>query len=85
LLPENNRIIHAGDRFLMCGTYEARQHMLRVVKNINLLESVLIGEEVPAGWLLRKLRDSRRNKNKVESRQEQPENDSGEQGNETDE
>ena len=55
LLPENNRIIRPGDRFLMCGTYDARQHMLRVVKNINLLEAVLTGEDVPAGWLFRKI------------------------------
>jgi Trk K+ transport system NAD-binding subunit len=56
LLPENNRIIRKNDRFLMCGTYAARQHMMRVVKNINLLESVLLGEDLPAGWLLRKFR-----------------------------
>jgi Trk K+ transport system NAD-binding subunit len=56
LLPENNRIIRENDRFLMCGTYEARQHMMRLVTNINLLESVLLGEDLPAGWLLRKLR-----------------------------
>ncbi len=56
LLPENNRIIRENDRFLMCGTYDARQRMMRVVKNINLLESVLLGEDLPAGWLLRKFR-----------------------------
>ena len=56
LLPENNRIIRENDRFLMCGTYDARQQMMRVVKNINLLESVLLGEDVPEGWLLRKFR-----------------------------
>jgi len=55
LLPEENRIIRENDQFLMCGTYEARNEMLRVVKNINVLESVLQGEYVPAGWLFRKL------------------------------
>ncbi len=59
LLPENNRIIRPGDRFLMCGTYEARRHMLRVVKNINLLEAALTGEDVPAGWLFRKIYEMR--------------------------
>ena len=56
LLPEDNRIIREGDQFLMCGTYGARLEMLRVVKNINVLESVLCGEYVPAGWLFKKLR-----------------------------
>ncbi|HIP94349.1 MAG TPA: potassium channel protein [Leucothrix sp.] len=56
LLPEKNRIIRENDRFLMCGTREAHQQMLYVVNNINLLESVLNGENLPAGWLFRKLR-----------------------------
>ena len=56
LLPEDNRIIKENDRFLMCGTFESRQHMMRVVKNINSLESVLAGNDLPGGWLLRKLR-----------------------------
>lgn len=60
LLPENNRIIRENDRFLMCGTYEARQHMMKLVKNINVLESVLVGEDLPAGWVLRKIHLLRR-------------------------
>lgn len=56
LLPESNRIIREGDRFLMCGTDEARTQMMRVVENINELESVLSGERLPAGWLFRKLK-----------------------------
>ena len=60
LLPENNRIVRDGDQFLMCGTYQAQQHMLRLTKNINLLESVLSGEELPTGWLLRKLKTKKR-------------------------
>jgi len=63
LLPENNRIIKENDRFLMCGTFEARQHMMRVVQNINFLESVLANEDLPAGWLLRKLRRWRNGNN----------------------
>ncbi len=54
LLPENNRLIREGDRFLMCGTYKAEQYMMRLTKNINLLESVLSGNDLPAGWLMRK-------------------------------
>ena len=56
LLPEENRIIRENDQFLMCGTYQARNEMKRVVKNINVLESLLCGEYLPAGWLLKKLR-----------------------------
>lgn len=69
LLPENNRIVREGDRFLMCGTYEAHQHMLRITKNINLLESVLCGKEVPSGWLWRKFTKEQvcRENNKDES------------------
>ena len=54
LLPEDNRIIREGDRFLMCGTYEARNEMLRIVKNINALESLLCGKHIPVGWLFKK-------------------------------
>ncbi len=62
LLPEKNRIIRENDRFLMCGTKEAHQQMLHVVNNINLLESVLSGEDLPAGWLFRKLRENKKAK-----------------------
>jgi len=60
LLPENNRIIREGDRFLMCGTHDAQECMLRVTKNINLLESVLLGERVASSWLWRKFTDRKR-------------------------
>lgn len=59
LLPESNRIIREGDRFLMCGTSQAQRKMSNIVNDINLLESVLSGEEVPAGWLFRKIRSAR--------------------------
>lgn len=63
LLPEVNRVIHVDDRFLMCGTSRARRQMLRIVSNINLLESVLSREEVPASWLFKKLRARKNAKN----------------------
>jgi len=62
LLPEDNRIIREGDRYLMCGTFEARQTMLRLLKNINLLESFLLGVDIPNGWLLRKIWEMRHGK-----------------------
>jgi len=67
LLPENNRIIREGDRFLMCGTHDAHESMLRVTKNINLLESVLLGERVASGWLWRKFTDKKRKVKCVDS------------------
>ena len=57
LLPEENRIVQENDRFLMCGTNEARQKMLLLLNNINLLESVLSGKEVPASWVYKKIRE----------------------------
>ena len=62
LLPEGNRIIKEGDRYLMCGSTEAREYMLHCLKNINLLESVLTGEDKPNGWILRKLWERRHGK-----------------------
>jgi len=59
LLPEDNRIVREDDRFLMCGTSEARQIMLHILNDINLLESVLTGEDIPASWLFKKLRAMR--------------------------
>jgi len=56
LLPEDNRIVREDDRFLMCGTSEARQIILHLLNDINLLESVLTGEDIPAGWFFKKLR-----------------------------
>ena len=56
-LPENNRILREGDHFLMCGTCATKNNMLHIVNNINLLESLLAGEEVPASWIFKKLRE----------------------------
>ncbi len=55
LLPEGNRIIKEGDRYLMCGSNESRNYMLHYLKNINLLEFVLTGQDKPNGWILRKI------------------------------
>jgi len=53
LLPEDDRIIRAGDRFLVCGTNSAYHQMTNLLFNINLLESVLTGEEIPTGIIWR--------------------------------
>lgn len=53
LLPEDDRIIRAGDRLLMCGTRSAHRQMQHLLSNINLLENVLSGEEIPTGIIWR--------------------------------
>jgi len=53
LLPEDERIIREGDRFLICGTRGAYRQMCNVLSNINLLENVLGGEEIPIGTIWR--------------------------------
>lgn len=69
LLPEDNRIVRENDRFLMCGTNHARQRMLHILNDISLLESVLTGEDLPAGWLFKKLR-ARKKQSETISRSE---------------
>ncbi|MEE9310690.1 MAG: NAD(P)-binding protein, partial [Cocleimonas sp.] len=53
LLPEDERIIRANDLFLICGTQGAHRQMNNLLSNINLLENVLSGEEIPTGILWR--------------------------------
>lgn len=53
LLPEDDRIIRAGDRFLICGTKSAHRQMCYLLSNINMLENVLSGEEIPTGIIWR--------------------------------
>jgi Trk K+ transport system NAD-binding subunit len=53
LLPEDERIIRAGDIFLICGTQSAHRQMSNLLSNINLLENILSGEEIPTGILWR--------------------------------
>ncbi len=62
LLPEGNRVIKEGDRYLICGSTEARDYMLHCLKNINLLEFILTGEDKPTGWVLGKLWERRHGK-----------------------
>ncbi len=53
LLPEDERIIRVDDRFLVCGTKGAYRQMLNVLSNINLLENILSGQEIPSGIIWR--------------------------------
>ncbi len=65
ILPEENRILHQGDRILMCGTLEARQHMDTISYSINALGYVLTGEYIPDGYLWRWLQSKRKAKKEV--------------------
>ncbi|TCJ87024.1 potassium channel family protein [Cocleimonas flava] len=60
LLPEENRFIKEGDRYLMCGSIKARDNMMLCLNNINMLEYILTGEDKPSGWVLRKLWEYRK-------------------------
>ena len=56
ILPENNRLVHIGDRFLMCGTKKAHHSMQIVTKNPQYLEYALTGDLQPDSLVWRKLK-----------------------------
>lgn len=51
MLPEDNRLLHKGDRLLMCGSALSRSLMQWTTRNAKVLEYVLTGEENPQGYL----------------------------------
>ena len=53
LLPEEERQIRAGDRFLMCGTQDAHQQMEFIFNNENALEKFLTGKDMPSSYFWR--------------------------------
>ena len=55
ILPENNRLVHAGDRFLMCGTKRAHHNLQIITRNAKYLEYALTGELLPDSWLWQKI------------------------------
>ncbi len=60
ILPEANRILHKGDRILMCGTLEARKHMNTLTHSINALGYVLTGKYIPDGYVWRWIQSKRK-------------------------
>ena len=60
ILPEANRILHKGDRILMCGTLEARQHMNTLTHSINALGYALTGKYIPDGYIWRWIQSKRK-------------------------
>jgi len=55
ILPENNRIVHRGDRFLMCGNKQAHHNLQITTRNAKYLEYVLTGERLPDSWVWQKI------------------------------
>lgn len=53
LLPEDDTALQSGDHILFCGLGEAHQRMDLSVKNYNVLNYLLTGEERPAGLIWR--------------------------------
>jgi Trk K+ transport system NAD-binding subunit len=60
ILPEENRILHEGDRILMCGTLEARQHMNTITHSTNALGYALTGKYIPDGYIWRWIQSRRK-------------------------
>ena len=55
ILPEGNRKIRMGDRFLMCGNKEAYNKLQITMHNPSYLEYILTGQHLPDSWIWRKL------------------------------
>lgn len=55
ILPENNRIVHEGDRFLMCGNKVAHHNIQIITRNAKYLEYALTGERLPDSWVWQKI------------------------------
>ena len=53
LLPENSREILPEDRFLMCGTTDAKERMKVMLTNKFELQNELTGEELPRSLVWR--------------------------------
>ena len=60
ILPESNRILHQGDRILMCGTLKARKHMSTISYSTNALSYTLFGKYIPDGYLWRWIQSKRK-------------------------
>ncbi|PID46791.1 MAG: potassium transporter TrkA [Proteobacteria bacterium] len=54
ILPESNRLVHRGDRFLMCGTQKAHRNLQIITRNAKYLEYVMTGELLPDSWVWQK-------------------------------
>lgn len=55
MLPEDNRIVHQGDRFLMCGNKQAHHNIQITTRNDQYLQYVLTGVLLPDSWIWKKI------------------------------
>ncbi|PWQ93870.1 potassium channel protein [Leucothrix arctica] len=55
MLPEDNRIVHKGDRFLMCGNRQAHHNIQITTRNDQYLQYVLTGKLLPDSWVWKKI------------------------------
>jgi hypothetical protein len=53
LLPELDTPLFPGDRILFCGAPGTRQQQMLALRNLNVLNYLLTGEDRPDGWLWR--------------------------------
>lgn len=53
ILPEENRILRHGDRFLMCGDDEASEMMEWSIRNYKILEYLITGDSRPSGYIMK--------------------------------
>jgi Trk K+ transport system NAD-binding subunit len=59
MLPEDDHVLHLGDRLLFTGTTEAHNRMGWVINNFNALEYVLTGIDRPSGYIFQWLHRER--------------------------
>jgi len=55
MLPEDNRIVHQGDRFLLCGNKQAYQNIQITTCDSQSLQYALTGEHPPNSWVWKKI------------------------------
>ncbi|HHC73240.1 MAG TPA: potassium channel protein [Thiotrichales bacterium] len=55
LLPDGKMPLHPHDRILFCGQPQALSQMEWILQNRRVLHYIVTGEELPGGWVWRKL------------------------------
>lgn len=60
LMPGNDVRLEEFDRVLFCGTSDAASSMEWILRNPNAFNYVMTGNDLPSGWLWRKLKQRRK-------------------------
>jgi Trk K+ transport system NAD-binding subunit len=55
LMPEAASLLRTGDRILFAGRARARRAQAATLQNVNVLDYVHVGREVPGGWVWERL------------------------------